>query len=149
MICTSVGFWLSKGKHILQSSWFDHIFNNLSKLILFSILTMTICWTTSIYLNSCHSVFWHWQYAEQHQFRKTNVVQHILIVNMLNDINLVFSIYNMMNNINLFKLMLFSIPWSEMMWISKQSPISIVVNEFINNSTSLVVNSSWVSEESQ
>ena len=123
-----LGFDHQKENTIFQSSWFDHFFNNLSKLIFFSILTMIICWTTSIYLNSCHSVFWHWQYAEQHQFRKkTNVVQHILIVNMLNDINLVFSIYNMMNNINLSKLMSFSIPWSKMMWISKQSPISIVV----------------------
>ena len=116
-----LGFDHQKENTIFQSSWFDHFFNNLSKLIFFSILTMMICWTISIYLNSCHSVFWHWQYAEQHQFiKKLYVVQHILIVNMLNDINLVFS---MMNNINLFKLMSFSIPWSEMMWISKQFPL--------------------------
>ena len=83
-----LGFDHRKENTIFQSSWFDHFFNNLSKLILFSILTMTICWTTSIYLNSCHSVFWHWQYAGQYHFKKNNIVQHILTVNMLNDINL-------------------------------------------------------------
>ena len=83
-----LGFDHQKENTIFQSSWFDHYFYNLSKLIFFSILTIIMCWTTSIYLNSCHSVFWHWQYAWQYHFRKTNVVQHILIVNMLNDINL-------------------------------------------------------------
>ena len=115
-----LGFDHQKENTIFQSSWFDHFFNNLSKLIFFSILTMIICWTTSIYLNSCHSVFWHWQYAEQHQFRKTNVVQHILIVNMLNDINLgklmFFSIDNMMSKINLSKLMWFSILTLTICW---------------------------------
>ena len=115
-----LGFDHQKENTIFQSSWFDHFFDNLSKLIFFSILTMIICWTTSIYLNSCHSVFWHWQYAEQHQFRKTNVVQHILNVNMLNDINLdklmFFSIDNMINKINLSKLMLFSILTFTICW---------------------------------
>ena len=115
-----LGFDHRKEKTIFQSSWFDHFFNNLSKLIFFSILTMIICWTTSIYLNSCHSVFWHWQYAEQHQFRKINVVQHILIANMLNDINsdklMFFSIDKMINKINLSKLMLFSILTFTICW---------------------------------
>ena len=100
-----LGFDHQKENTIFQSSWFDHFFNNLSKLIFFSILTMIICWTTSIYLNSCHSVFWHWQYAWQYHFRKTNVVHHILIVNMLNDINID-------------KLMLFCILILAMCWLT-------------------------------
>ena len=40
-------------------------FNQSSKLMIFSILILAICWITSIYLYLCHSAYWHWHTQER------------------------------------------------------------------------------------